>query len=245
MPDETRVTEARSVVLRPTAPPPSLGSWTLAWVVAEGIGMTAAAGAARAATAMTDDSASGARVAALGVVVAGGLIEGLALGILPGRLLGAWLPGFRLRAWVVVTVVFAGLGWAAASAPSVLAGEDDGSDPHPALVLFGAAGLGLVMGLLLGSAQALVLRGTVTRARPWVVASVAGWIPAMVVIFAGATRPEESWGTLTVVLTGTVTGLLAGSVLGLVTRAFLPALTGGPSGAAARPASAPRRGDRQ
>ena len=206
--------------------------------------MTAAAGAARVAGGMTDDGSSSTRVAALGVVVAGGLVEGLALGILPARLLRAWRPDFRLRAWVVVTVAFAGVGWAAASAPAVLGGEDEGAEAHTAVVLLGAAGLGLVMGLLLGSAQALVLRGAVTRARRWVVASVAGWVPAMVVIFAGATLPQESWSTLTVVLTGTVTGLLAGSVLGLVTGAFLPALTAAPDGAPDRRPPI-RRGDRQ
>lgn len=208
---------------------PSLTAWVTACVIAEGIGMSAAAGAARGAEVIAGPTPSGTAAAwALAVVVAGGLVEGLALGLLQGRVLRGWLVTFRHVRWVVVTVLVAGLGWAIASAPSVLSGDEAGPEPSRALVLLGAAGIGIVMGLALGGAQALVLRGAVARPGRWVAASALGWTPAMVVIFAGATTPQPGWSTVAVVVTGTVTGVGAGALLGLITGAFLPSLTSPP-----------------
>lgn len=76
-----------------------------ACALAETIGMTSAATAAR-----VGDSV-GSRWAALGVVVAGGLVEGTALGLAQSSVLAARLPGLGRRAYAVATVVVAGLGW--------------------------------------------------------------------------------------------------------------------------------------
>lgn len=54
--------------------------------------------------------------------------------------------------------------------------------------------------------------------------SVAGWVPAMVVIFLGATAPSAVWPLVGVVALGTVTGVVAGATLGVVTGALLPLL---------------------
>ena len=64
---------------------------------------------------------------------------------------------------------------------------------RPLLVVAGAAGLGLVMGTVLGVAQAAALRGAVPHPRRWVAANAAAWPLAMVVIFLGATTPSAGW----------------------------------------------------
>ena len=178
--------------------------------------MTAAAAAARGADTL-DASA-----AALGVVVAGGLVEGVALGLAQSWVLASRLPGLRRHTYVVVTVLVAGLGWAAASAPAVLSGDDSAASPPLTLVLLGAAGIGLAMGPVLGGAQALALRGSARSPWRWVLANALAWPPTMVVIFLGATTASASWSTPPVVLLGTVTGAAAGTVLGLASGPFLP-----------------------
>jgi hypothetical protein len=201
-----------------------ISSWVATCAAAETVGLAAAATAARIADGL--DS----RWAALGVVVAGGLVEGTALGLGQSSVLAGRLPGLRRRAYAAATVVVAGLGWAAASARGVLAADDGGAEPPLALMLLGAAGIGVVMGPALGGAQAWALRGAAAAPGRWVLANALAWPPAMVVIFAGARAPGASWSTPAVALTGAVTGAVAGTVLGLVTAPWLstPVQTPGP-----------------
>jgi hypothetical protein len=147
----------------------------------------------------------------------------VALGAAQAFGLRAWLPERARRRWVVVTVLVAGLGWAAASAPGVLA-TGGGREPPVTLMLGGAAALGASMGAVLGVAPALVLRGHVRRPRRWVAASALAWAPTMVVIFLGATTPSAGWPVAALVGLGAVTGLAAGAVLGAVSGGFLPSL---------------------
>lgn len=178
--------------------------------------MTAAAAAARGADALHE------AWAALALVVAAGLVEGTALGLAQSWVLASRLPALRRRTFAVATVLVAGLGWAAASAPAVLSADDSGASPPLTLVLLGAAGIGLVMGPVLGAAQALAMRGAARAPARWIVANTLAWPPVMVVIFLGATTPSASWTTASVAMLGAVTGAVAGGVLGLVTRPFLP-----------------------
>ena len=111
------------------AAPPSLARWTALCAAAETVGMTAAAAAATTSKTFVGEQSTGSQVAvALALVVAGGLVEGLALGVAQSSGLSAWLPRQRRTRWVLATVVVAGLGWAGASAPAVLIGEG-GSPP--------------------------------------------------------------------------------------------------------------------
>jgi hypothetical protein len=187
----------------------------VACAAAEAIGMTAAAGAARIAVGLDD-----AVVWGLAVVVLGGLVEGAALGILQARALPAGLGPRPRQRWVIATVVVAGLGWASASAPSALAGDESGTSPPWMAVAAGAAALGLLMGAVLGLAQAWSVRRSVTHPWRWILASTVGWAFAMPVIFAGAASAGADWAWPTVVLLGFATGALAGAVLGLVTGRF-------------------------
>ena len=197
---------------------PRAGGWIAACAAAECIGMTASASAARVA-----DGLPGA--AALTIVVLGGVIEGVALGVLQAAWLATRFAGLSRWAWIGTTALIAGLGWAFASAPSAL-GDPGGTAPHPGVIVLLAAGLGLAMGALLGVGQAVVLRGHVPHPWRWVWISALAWMPAMMVIFTGATVPDASWSLAAVVGLGALTGLVAGAVLGLVSLALMPALTG-------------------
>jgi hypothetical protein len=210
-----------------TARPLSLVRWTILCASAEAIGMAAASSAAKVSQALVGEPGNGRESAiALSLVVAGGLVEGIALGTLQAAGLGRLLPGLNRRRWLLVTAAVAGLGWAAASAPAVLTADSGGAAPPLLLILGGALGLGAAMGAVLGAAQASVLRGQVRHPWRWVGANMAAWAPAMAVIFAGATAPGADWPGPTVVALGAVTGLLAGTVLGLVSGWFLPTLDG-------------------
>lgn len=218
-------TKARAAAL---GPPPSLRRWTVLCAVAEGIGMTAAAAAAKTGQSLVGEPSGGRDAAVvLGLVVAGGLVEGLALGVAQASGLASWLTHRRRVGWVLTTLAVAGVGWAAASAPSVLE-EPGGTGPSFLLVVLGAMGIGLLMGAALGAAQALVLRGVVPHPWLWVSANVTAWVLAMPVIFVGATIPDTGWQVATVVVLGTATGLVAGAVLGVVSGWFLPSLVGPP-----------------
>ncbi|PFG41189.1 hypothetical protein ATJ97_3737 [Georgenia soli] len=235
--------------------PGGLLRWVGLCAAAEAVGMTAAATAARVGASLAHGPTGAA--GAWGVVVLGGLVEGTAIGLAQAAALRPLVRGLRVGRFVAVTVAVAGLGWAAASAPSVLATDDGAAGPPLAVVLGGAAGLGLVMGAVLGTAQAAVLRpttapvdqrGAATAVRPgaatasgpltaqardvarpwrWVGVSAAAWTPAMVVVFAGAQAAPASWPTGSVALLGTATGALAGAVLGAVCGALAPLLHAG------------------
>ena len=79
--------------------------WVVACAAAETIGMTAAAGAARSATALTDHGVPHATAWGLLVIVLGGLVEGTALGWLQAQALGTVLgragvgDGLSRRSW--------------------------------------------------------------------------------------------------------------------------------------------------
>jgi hypothetical protein len=213
----------------------TLARWTALCAAAETVGMTAAAGAAKAAQAVVGATPAGGETAlGLSIVVAGGLVEGVALGAAQATGLRRLVPALDGGRWVLVTVAVAGLGWAAVSAPAALGGADDagaGAPPLP-LLLAGAAALGIGMGAVLGGAQALVLRGRVPRPGRWVAANAVAWAPAMSVIFLGATTPDSDWSVASVLGLGALTGAVAGTVLGLVTGRFLPSVTGRAMGAA-------------
>jgi hypothetical protein len=136
-------------------------------------------------------------------------------------------PG-RRRGWLVVTVLVAGIGWAAGSAPATVRDAPGGAAPALSLVVLGAAALGLVMGAVLGLAQGAVLRGRVRHPWRWVTASALGWSLAMAVIFVGATTAGPSWSWPALVAYGAVTGALDGAAMGAVTGVWLDALDGPP-----------------
>ncbi|SDO18102.1 hypothetical protein SAMN04515671_0058 [Nakamurella panacisegetis] len=221
----------------------ALRQWTSACALAETIGMTAASGAAKAVQALSDrPGVLGGTAVALGLIVTGGLVEGVALGTAQGVVLSRIWPALARGRYLIVTVVLAGVGWAAASAPSVLAGDDSGTEPSLALMLAGGAGIGLVMGPVLGAAQAWALRSVVRRPWRWVAANTVAWPPVMAVIFFGASRPADSWSAPAVLGVGAVTGIAAGALLGILTGPWLPSLDAPAVRHRVGPIAAPRLG---
>ncbi|MEP7194270.1 MAG: nitroreductase/quinone reductase family protein [Actinomycetota bacterium] len=208
--------------------PLSLVRWTALCAVAEGIGMTAAAAAAKTSQALIGAPVNNREVLlALSIAVVGGLVEGVALGGLQAAGLGRLLPDLSRSRWVLVTTAVAGVGWAGASAAAGGSGQDDGATPSLLFILGMSAVLGAVMGALLGTIQATVLRDQVRHPWRWVAANMTAWVPAMAVIFFGATLPGADWPSGAVIPLATVTGLAAGGILGLISGWFLPGLDGG------------------
>ena len=73
--------------------------WVVACAVAEAVGMTAAAAAARTATTLDDRGVANAAAWGLTVVVVGGVVEGAALGWLQARALWDVLDVSARRRW--------------------------------------------------------------------------------------------------------------------------------------------------
>ncbi len=201
--------------------PPHLLPWAAAIAAAEAIGIAAVAGVARTVGSWSAEPGQrGTLAVGLLLVVGAGLVEGLALGAAQSWSLGRWLPRLRRSRYVVATVLVAGLGWAAGSAPAVLGQDGAGEEaagPSLVLLVLGAAGVGLAVGPVLGLAQAWVLRPVVRHAGAWVVANTLAWPVVMTVIFVGASLARAEWTMAAVVAAGAVTGAAAGGVLGLTT----------------------------
>jgi len=202
------------------------GRWVVACAIAETVGMTAAATAARIGSDIADGGGAVRAWLALGVVVVGGLVEGTALGVLQGRVLATRWPALARDRFLLMTVLVAGIGWAAASAPGVLGGDSGAAAPPLVLILLGALGIGLVMGPVLGAAQVVALRGAVAHPWRWVAANTAAWPPVMALIFLGASTAGAGWPTILVAGYGAVTGAVAGTVLGVVSGFWLGSLDG-------------------
>jgi hypothetical protein len=202
--------------------------WIALLAMAEAVGMTAAAGAARIGQAVVPDPhGPGPMTLAIALATAGGVVEGSAVGVATARLLRPLAPDLPVRRWVIVTTLVAAIGWAGGTIPSALSGTDDATaGPSRWLVIAGALGLGLLMGAGLGWTQAGLLRHRVSFPLRWVGASALAWAPAMAVIFLGATTPAATWPVPAVLGLAAVTGLLAGSVLGLILGWSVPSLTG-------------------
>ena len=201
--------------------------WLLACVTAEAIGMTAAAGAARGATAFTDHVVAH-DTSGLLLVVLGGLVEGGALGVLQalaldGRSRPSRPPPLDGRHEPSSSPDSAGRPRPPRQRCLVTTGA---ATPLSCSVLPGAALLGAVMGVALGATQAWALRHRVRHPGRWVAGSAAGWSAAMPVIFLGATSVGATWPWWIVVPIGTLTGLAAGLALGIVSGTFLDTLVG-------------------
>jgi hypothetical protein len=205
--------------------------WVARCALAETVGMTAAAAAARTGDRLVGTPGTATDSATLiSLAVAGGVVEALALGVAMAGPLLVLAPTLPRRRWVVVTTVVAGLSWAAGMVPAALPVQDGAAatayTPALWLILAFALASGLGNGALLGAAQALVLRGHVRHPWRWCAASAAAWPLPMAVIFAGAGTAGAGWPVWQVLLLAAVTGAVAGALLGLLLGRLAPALTG-------------------
>jgi hypothetical protein len=151
------------------------------------------------------------------IILIAGAWEGLCLGA--AQTLGLRPPALR---WIGATVLMAVLGYAGSLGMGPGGGgADDPAGPPFWLNLVGGAAMGLVLGPLMGLAQALASRGTV-ETRRWVWANLVGWVPAMMLVMVGASLAERSWPLIGVAGLGALSGALAGLAIGLATSYALP-----------------------
>lgn len=153
--------------------------------------------------------------------VLGGFAEGTVLGVVQAAVLRRHVPGFPAVAWWAATVTVATLGWGSASAFQGGGGGGAGEEHSTALVLAGAAGLGAGMGLVMGTAQWLVLRRRLAPAWTWIPASILGWGIGMVPAFWVALLPEAGASVGERLGLGALGGLLMGLAVGAVTGSAL------------------------
>lgn len=205
---------ARPAQASPPAEPvlrgrPLVRRWFLTVTAAEftGFAVPAAVGAL---------TASARPALALPALLAAGAIEGGLLGLGQALVLRRALPALRRRRWVIATATAAVLAYAIGLAPSTFA-TSIGTWPV-ALAVAAAAVLGSALLASIGTAQWLVLRDHVPRARRWIATTAAAWLVGLGV-FMGFTMPLWHAGqpiALTIAI-GMAGGLLMAATTAAIT----------------------------
>jgi hypothetical protein len=162
-------------------------------------------------------------VATAPAILAAGAWEGLCLGA--GQALVLARIGLSPLRWTGLTVAGAVLGYGLSLLGGAGQGGDAGPEPSIALMALMGAGLGVVMGAMMGAVQALGA-GQRLRTGRWILANMAGWAPAMAAIMLGAGSVDRSFTMAGIALTGAGSGAVAGLALGIVTAFALPAGAG-------------------
>lgn len=162
--------------------------------------------------------------ALVGIVLmsATGAIEGGLVGWLQWLVLRAPFPQITRRAWIRATIIGAVVAWFLGTLPSTLmdmgAAETGTAVAEPALatVLLLAAGMGLVLGVVLAFPQWWVLRTAVPHAWVWLPANAAAWAAGMPIIFALIDLAQRSNSTAVIILTILMGLFFTGAVVGAV-----------------------------
>jgi len=176
-------------------------------------------------------SRSAGSIVSILLVTASGAIEGSVVGLLQWLVLRRPFPEVARRAWVMATIAGAMVAWFFGSLPSTLidmgaqqSGEEV-QEPAAAVVLLLAAGMGLVLGVVLAYPQWRLLRRVVEKAWWWIPANAIAWAFGMAIIFAAmdlAFKQASTVGSAAVLATAL---LLAGAVVGAVHGLALVRLT--------------------
>ncbi len=169
--------------------------WVVWVTAAEAAGFLAPALAGVAAARAGLD---GAAVAAL--LVAAGLVEGLALGAGQARAMPVAVPRAR---FAVATSLAAGVVWASVMLAQAVGGA--------AWVVAGVAGL-----LAIGGAQAWVMRRHVARAARWIAWTALAWTVALPLSFAPGPLVDEATPAATIATLWACAGLAMAYVLAVV-----------------------------
>lgn len=204
------------------------GRWVLANTVGEVIGIGLAAGVGVTLVwALEPMVGTPGVLAGAGVMVVAGTLEGLAVGLAQGTVLRGQIKVMRLRAWVLATALGAFIAWILGMLPSTLMNFEQATNADPVeinnLVMYTmAAGMGFVLGPILGLPQWIVLRRYVRKAGWWILANALAWAVGMVLIFMGvdvAVALEAGAGGIALI--GAVTGGLSGAAVGAIHGLFL------------------------
>jgi hypothetical protein len=159
--------------------------------------------------------------AALGVL-AGAVIEGSVVGTAQWLVLRSPLQRMKWRTWVLATALGACIAWTLGMIPStfLFSGPETGTAGPGGmsdLVIYAlAAGMGLVLGSILGVPQWLALRRHVPKAGWWILANAAAWLLGMVVVFMGTSFIPADGITWPVALVLLLFVVAAGAVVGAV-----------------------------
>ena len=172
-------------------------------------------------------------VPALGLIL---LTTATVVGLLQWSVLRAPFPQVTRRAWLLATLAGALVAWFLGSLPSTLiglGGDPSGAtaqEPETWLMMLLAAGMGLVLGLILALPQWRVLRRHAGRAWAWLPANAVAWALGMPVIFAAVDLAYRS-GTVAgaagimaaaLALTGAIVGAVHGVALLWLVREYGP-----------------------
>jgi hypothetical protein len=198
--------------------------WTFVCGIGEFLGIGAAAGAAFSFFLLVGETdTTGERVASLIVVVCAGILEGLITGSLQWSILRQQFVDMKAKKWLICTVLGAAVAWLIGMTYPTFFISDTASSSEPSrvMIVFLAAGSGIVLGAVFGFFQWLELRRHTMGASWWIVANTVAWIVGLVVIYLGASLPGSDTAIGTVVLIGAVSGLVAGLLVGAITGIFL------------------------
>jgi len=174
--------------------PAMLERWITVTVLGEAIGFGGAMALGRAVVArLGEPTGPLAELYVFGLSATAGLVEGACLGLAQWLVLRRIFPRLPLRSWVLATAIGAALAWVLGMG----AGTHGPSEPPPAIVIavLAIAG-GLVLGAVLGAAQALVLRRHSDAGGPWILASAVGWTLGLLFAFAGVALTPEPGASL-------------------------------------------------
>lgn len=152
------------------------------------------------------------------VAVLGGLGEGTVLGWFQARILAEHLPEVTGHRWMRATALAAAFAWACGMlAPTA----DDlvGLSATARVAIWIPAGLLILFSI--GTAQAWVLRGQVTRPGLWIAGNVLGWLAGLPWTFVLPALLPETAPLIVWIVTFCVAGVLMGATVGAVTGVFL------------------------
>ncbi len=203
--------------------------WVIAngWAEGAGLGTTLVLGWLAAPVLDSGKSAPVIIGGALLAVVIGTLLEGVVVGFAQEGVLRSWVVRLPRWRWVVATAVGAAAAWLLGMIPSTLmalssppAQPTEASEPSQVVQYGFAVVMGLVLGLILGTAQWTILRRYSRNAGRWLWANAAAWGLGMPLVFFGMNIVPWSGSVAAIVpvivaVCGAV-GLVVGAIHGRV-----------------------------
>jgi|GEM_PF-1973758 len=210
----------------------------LLWLLTCGLGEMAGLGAAlavgaAAALVVGAPSGAGGRVLVLALMVAAGALEGLIVGHFQGRILSRLMPRFPHGRYLTATAAAAAFGWAVGVSTPLFFIET-GFDAETswratATTLLVVAGLGALLGLLFGGAQALALDGAAKNRRLWVMGNAVGWAAGLPFVALFPSLLPDGTPVAAVVVTGAIGGLIAGAWVAVATAPVVVSMKASPT----------------
>lgn len=221
----------------PEATEPNLALW-LRWVLANagaelvGLGGSALAMLGFVTLSSRAETVGTILLQALLAILLGTFLEGVVVGLAQWLVLRGPLPRMPWREWVIATVVGAAIAWLFGMIPSTIIAisqllapptvPEPVTGPAQSSMLLAAAGLGFLLGPVLGFGQYLSLGRYVRKAGWWILANAVAWAAGMTIVFAGVGAvPNEgglTWQTIAILVFST---LSAGATVGAIHGAAL------------------------